>query len=263
MLKLKKYKPVLKKMFETVGVNPAKIIALKNFPRYLNNFKEYRHLGGEVSHFQMILDNFDDHAGIAKGHYFHTDLLIANQIFQKQPKRHLDIGSRIDGFVAHVASFRKIEVFDIRGLENTGHENIIFKKYDLLAKGSIQEKLTDSLSCLHVIEHVGLGRYGDTIDPMGHIKGFNEMLKLLGEDGMFYVSIPIGRKNEVHFNAHRVFHPLDILSWRLFGCELSLERFDYVDDAGNLHKNVDIFNRKIEVLYGCGIYHFRKKSTSL
>jgi hypothetical protein len=254
---------LLSKIFDAVGLNPGKIIAFKNFPRYLKNFKEYRRLGGKVSNFHIILDNFNEQAGIAKGHYFHTDLLIANQIFQKKPKRHVDIGSRIDGFVAHVASFRKIEVFDIRGLENIGHENIIFKKYDVLARGSIQEELTDSLSCLHVIEHVGLGRYGDTIDPMGHTKGLNEILKLLEEDGMFYVSIPIGRKNEVHFNAHRVFHPLDILSWRLFGCELSLERFDYVDDAGNLNKNFDLFNKKIEVLYGCGIYHFRKKLTNL
>ena len=67
-----------------------------------------------------------------------------------------------------------------------------------------------------------------------------------------------GRKqNEVHFNAHRVFHPLDIFSWSA-DKSIELKRFDYVDDKGDIHKNVDLFKHDINVSYGCGIYSFTK-----
>ena len=55
-------------------------------------------------------------AGAASGHYFHQDLLVARDVFARNPTRHIDVGSRVDGFVAHVASFREIEVVDIRPL---------------------------------------------------------------------------------------------------------------------------------------------------
>ena len=72
-----------------------------------------------------------------------------------------------------------------------------------------------------------------------------------------YISFPISHKNEVHFNAHRVFHPQDILSWNA-SKELEFIRFDYVDDSGNLHRNIDLLNQEIDVNLGCGIYTFKK-----
>ncbi len=115
----------------------------------------------------------------------------------------------------------------------------------------------DSISCLHAIEHFGLGRYGDPIDPLGHQKGFLNLVSMLEDGGTLYMSFPIGRQNEVHFNAHRVFHPKDILSWQA-SQNLKLIRFDYVDDAGNLHQKIDLFGRVIDVSLGCGIYTFKK-----
>ncbi len=206
----------------------------------------------------IILTDFNDQAGSAKGHYFHQDLLVAKLIHQKNPSRHIDIGSRVDGFVAHVAAYRAIEVIDVRDLQDIGHDNIIFTKADLISDLESQHKTTDSLSCLHAIEHFGLGRYGDPIDPQGHIKGFNNMLAMLKHDGTLYISVPISNQNEVHFNAHRIFHPTDILNWSYNKDALRLERFDFVDDAGNLHQKVDILNTRIDVKYGCGIYTFTK-----
>ena len=48
--------------------------------------------------------------------YFIQDLYMAQNIFKDNPKKHVDIGSRIDGFVANVASFREIELLDIRDI---------------------------------------------------------------------------------------------------------------------------------------------------
>ena len=85
------------------------------------------------------------------------------------------------------------------------------------------------------------------------------MLKMLEPRGMFYISFPIGKTNAVHFNAHRVFHPKDIFTWSDLDNKLDLIRFDYVDDEGSLHQNVDLNSEELDVAYGCGIYTFRKK----
>lgn len=157
-----------------------------------------------------------------------------------------------------MASFRPIEILDIRDLDEVNHPNISFVQADLMQISSGRGISTDSISCLHAIEHFGLGRYGDPIDTEGHLKGFRNIVNMLDPGGMLYISFPIGRKNEVHFNAHRVFHPHDIFSWPIDDGELSLERFDYVDDQGGLHRIHPLEEDTPDVQYGCGIYSFRK-----
>jgi len=185
-------------------------------------------------------------------------LLVAQFIYNNKPNRHIDIASRIDGFVAHVASFRSIEMMDIRDMDEPKIKNIEFLKKDLMNKSDVDKEITDSISCLHAIEHFGLGRYGDTIDPAGHVKGFNNIIRMLKPDGRLYISFPIGKKNEIHFNAHRVFHPKDIFNWCEKKNTLFLERFDYVDDFGNLNQNISLDKTNLDVTYGCGIYTFKK-----
>jgi hypothetical protein len=120
----------------------------------------------------------------------------------------------------------------------------------------------DSISCLHTIEHFGLGRYGDQVDPRGHLEGFQNLLKILLPGGKLYISFPIGSENQVHFNAHRIFHPEDILSWPTGDAEIQLIAFDYVDDDGRLHRDA-MSKGKVPLLdlrYGCGIYTFQRLS---
>jgi hypothetical protein len=238
-----------------LGVFPPGYTNLKNFFRYLKTMRLFRSSGGKISAYFPIVNEHSQNAGVAGGHYFHQDLLIAQFIQQNSPRRHIDVGSRIDGFVAHVASFRTIEILDIRDIKNGEHENIIYKRSDLMELQS-EKPMTDSLSCLHTIEHFGLGRYGDPINPNGHLVGFNNLINMLETNGTLYISFPIGKKTEVHFNAHRIFHPLDILNWAPGKVELI--RFDYVDDSGRLHKNFELSGQMQELNYGCGIYTFKK-----
>lgn len=242
----------------TIGFNPTFLISLRNYPKYRQHLRKFQSAGGVVHRKYMILSDFEDAAGLASGHYFHQDLLVAQFIFKNSPERHVDIGSRIDGFVAHVASFRKVEVFDIRELNSDEHENILFRQADLMDESEIQRESTDSLSCLHALEHVGLGRYGDSVDPSGHVKAFNNLLRMLKKEGVLYVSLPISDKSEVFFNAHRVFQIREVLSWADNCQSLRLERFDLVDDSGKLHKNLDLFKLEPSLKFGLGIYTFRK-----
>jgi hypothetical protein len=240
------------------GVDLRKLAAFRRYPRYLKERSLFKKLGGSITKNYPILYDYKDSAGSAMGQYFHQDLLVASFIHKKNPLRHIDIGSRIDGFVAHVAAFRQIEVLDIRPLNKIGHDNIQFIQADLMNERVIASEKTYSLSCLHAIEHFGLGRYGDTVDPTGYIKGFKNMLTMLEVGGTFYISFPISKQNEVHFNAHRFFHPHDILNWDISPMKFTISRFDYVDDDGHLHLNIDLHGGIIDVNDGCGIYTLLK-----
>jgi hypothetical protein len=191
------------------------------------------------------------------GHYFHQDLLVARLINAHNPMRHVDIGSRIDGFVAHVASYRKIEILDIRPWPQSVHDNIVFTQADLTKDITLGD--FDSISCLHALEHFGLGRYGDPVDPDGHIKGLSNITQALSSLGRLYISFPISNSPRVEFNAHRVFTPDWILGRPEVNDHLDLVRFDFVDDKGDLHTNKQPCDAiSSELKYGCGIYTFEK-----
>ena len=251
---------LVKDTMRLLGINSRKILSLKYYLRYRKNRREWISKGGKVTQNYMILSDYDDKAGNVKGHYFHQDLLVAKLIYEDRPNRHIDIGSRIDGFVAHVASFREIEVADVRPLEDFAHKNIKFIQADLMNPHDFGE--TDSISCLHAIEHFGLGRYTDPIDVDGHNKGITNLVSLVKENGRMYISFPIGKNDEVHFNAHRIFHPATILKHPSIEKSMRLIRFDFVDDNGDLHLSKSIEDVNLDTHYGCGIYTFEKVLSS-
>ena len=248
---------ILKKvnhLLNIFGLNLKKIFSLIYFPRYILEYIKFSKASGKLVKINPILTDFHDMAGNAKGHYFYQDLLVSQFIFKDDPLNHLDIASRIDGFVAHVASFRKIEISDIRNLDGK-IDNIHFTQIDFTSN-LLNAKKYKSISCLHAIEHFGLGRYNDNIDIKGHLKGFLNIIELLEQNGKLYISFPISNYPRIEFNAHRVFHPNDIFNWN--GCEkLKLLRFDYVNDEGDLIKNTNT-NDVINMSYACGIYTFIK-----
>lgn len=198
-------------------------------------------------------------SGQASGHYFHQDLLVARRIFAANPSVHVDVGSRIDGFVAHVASFRRISVVDIRP-QVRSLPNIDFVQGDLmdsLPRGLVA--CADSVSCLHTIEHFGLGRYGDPIRFDGHILGIENLFRIVRPGGVLYLSTPIG-PDRIEFNAHRVFSVQTMST--LLKRHSVISRFSYVDDAGDLHEDVNCESgptaTNFGCRFGCGIWECRK-----
>jgi len=200
-------------------------------------------------------------SGTAYGHYFHQDLLVANRIFVNNPEKHVDIGSRIDGFVAHVAAFREIEIFDVRPLSHSIH-NIISKQVDLVDSNFNLKNYCDSISSLHAIEHFGLGRYGDELDYNGHLKGLENIHGMLKAGGKFYLSVPIGEQR-IEFNAHRIFSVKYLIE--LLRNKYQIDSFSYVNDDGDLFRDVPLDPQDIEKNYacdyGCGIFELTKKQT--
>ncbi len=207
------------------------------------------------------LHDWYEEGGVTKSEYFWQDLLVARWVFEAKPEKHVDIGSRVDGFVAHVASFRDIEVFDVRPI-SAMVPGVSFKQADLmkpLEAASLDERYCDSLSCLHAIEHFGLGRYGDPIDPLGYQRGIANMANLLKPSGRFYLSAPIGQER-VEFNANRVFDPRTIIQ-----CTedngLCLEALTVIG-AGGILRSVVLTDESLRQLasarYNLGIFVFKK-----
>jgi len=242
------------------GVDPYKTLhAVIEMPVYIKNYILIKRQAGNwrLSSNKPCLHDRADSSGQAKGHYFFQDLYYAKKIFHKQPVKHVDVGSRVDGFVAHVASFRDIEVLDIRP-NNSLVDGITFKQCDFTKVTEEFVECTDSLSCLHALEHFGLGRYGDALDIDGYIDGAQNIKKILKPGGVLYLSVPIGRER-IEFDAHRVFYPETIIS--LF-FDFDLVDFAWVSDDGNLHSE-DVkglsFSQFNNLDYGLGMFTFEKK----
>lgn len=250
--------------FNLVGINLFILkSAIKGIPLYIKEFRELKRQKANNNDFALnksfpkLADRFDK-SGTMSGHYFHQDLYVARRIFENKPTNHIDIGSRTDGFVAHLAVFRSVEIVDIRP-QISKIKNISFRQADLMQLPSDMINAYTSVSSLHAIEHFGLGRYVDPIDYFGHEKAIKNITEMLQLNGMFYFSVPIGPQR-IDFNAHRVFSIEYLL--KKFSEQYELIRFSYIDDKGDFHENENLTTDKIKnnvgCTYGCGIFEWKK-----
>lgn len=186
--------------------------------KYEADLKEYNKLNKrerfkfEKDFEHKILGEWENEAGTL-GAYFWQDLWAAQHIYQKNPEKHYDIGSSVAGFIGHLVSFRHnggVFLIDIRPLK-TEIPGVSFVQGDAKNLNNIPDNSVESLSSLCALEHFGLGRYGDEIDPEGCFKALKEMQRILRPEGILYLSVPIGREH-IEFNAHRIFYPQTIIN---------------------------------------------------
>lgn len=242
-----------------LGLDPRKMLrSLQGLPRYARDFFRFRSTYTGRFELMPCLHDWFEEGGSTKSEYFWQDLLVARKIFESKPGKHVDIGSRVDGFVAHVASFREIEVFDVRPI-TAQIPGVRFKQCDLMQHVEGMEDYCDSLSCLHALEHFGLGRYGDPVDPQGFERGLANMARLLVKEGAFYLSVPIGVER-VRFNANRVFDPQMIVGLAEHH-SLELTSLIVIQSGGEV-KECDVATTNLSDLagqqYALGIFVFNK-----
>ena len=112
----------------------------------------------------------------------------------------------------------------------------------------------ESVSSLHACEHFGLGRYGDPVNPDGHVMFMKSLARVLKPGGRLYFSVPSGIER-LYFNSHRVISPRTVLQafsgleLVSFSCVKDDDRF-YGDCAPETVANEE---------YGCGLYEFTKR----
>ena len=249
----------VKKVTFLIGFFPGTLLkTLKGIPQFVRDLRKYQKLNNDSSfrvslrYLFPILTDREASAGMASGHYFHQDLWAARRIFEQAPKQHVDIGSRVDGFVAHLLVFMPVTIIDIRQLESSV-QGLSFIRDDATGLSTIASDSVKSISSLHAAEHFGLGRYSDPIDPSACFKFMNALQRVLARGGRLYFAVPVGRER-VEFNAHRVFAPKTIVD---SFPQLQLLSFSYVADDGNLYEDADLASAA-KCDYGCGLFQFTK-----
>lgn len=184
-------------------------------------------------------------------HYFYQAIWAMDRIESSGATWHVDVGSDVN-FVGMLTTHLPVTFVDIRPLEAHGVKGLTCVGGSLLCLPFASDSV-ESASCLHVAEHLGLGRYGDPLDPQGTGKAARELTRVLSPGGSLYFSVPVG-KARVCFNAHRIHAPQLILEYFR---ELTLLDFSAVDDRGRFRQGVAPADLA-DASYACGMFHFAK-----
>lgn len=187
-------------------------------------------------------------------HYIYHIAWAMRVLSENKPEKHIDISSSLH-FCASLSAFIPTEFYDYRPAD-LGLSNLDTGKADL-TNLRFEDSSIKSLSCMHTVEHIGLGRYGDPIDPTGDIKAAKELSRVLASEGQLLFVVPIGNKSKIEWNAHRIYTYDDVLA--LFPT-LTLKEFSLIPENekdGGLIRNAD---KKLldKENYACGCFLFTK-----
>lgn len=229
------------------------INGLKGYVWYLRDYFKFKKLsGGKLRLSHNLFPSLHDKTRLTPfdAQYFHQQIWLFEDVLKIKPTQHVDVAStyEMSGYLSKIVPTAFI---DIRPID-TKLKNLKIIDASILDL-PFEDNSVESLSCLHVVEHIGLGRYGDPIDPEGMNKACKELSRVLRKGGQLYFSTPVGKKR-LCFNSHRITPPAEILE--LFG-DLTLVSFSGVNDNGEFVENVSPESFKSQD-YACGMFIFRK-----
>lgn len=202
--------------------------------------------------YPIISDKYAENSGMDE--YFWQDLWAAQYIIFEGIQEHYDIGSRVDGFIAHLlAANIKVNMIDVRSFPGKVR-NLYTIVDDATMMDHFEDNSISSLSALCSLEHFGLGRYGDPVDPEACFKCFEQIQKKLKKGGKLYISVPVAT-DRVQFNAHRIFYAETII--KNFS-QLNLVEYSAIMDR-KIYYNVGIHTYDhLENNYAVGLFRFEK-----
>jgi SAM-dependent methyltransferase len=236
----------------TFALCPSFAARVRALAAYFSDYQAYRKLernsAYELSSRDLFPRIYDKTASTdVDPVYFIQGCWCAKKVFEARPEKHFDIGSQAL-MVGIISQFAPTTMVDIRPL-SVSIPGLSFVKGDITALPFRDGEIA-SLSSICVIEHIGLGRYGDPLDQFGTEKAARELSRVLRPGGDLYISVPVDSANKTYFNAHRAFSTEHVLE--LFkGLTLAEEKYIYgrhVYDAYDASKG-----------FGTGLYHFKKR----
>jgi hypothetical protein len=187
-------------------------------------------------------------------HYIYHPAWAARILAKTKPDYHVDISSSLH-FCSIVSAFIPVKFYDLRPA-SIYLENLVTGYADLLSLRFENDSIP-SLSCMHVIEHIGLGRYGDSLDPDADIIAMNELQRVISIGGDLLFVVPLGGTPKIMFNAHRIYSYDQVIG---YFDKLELMSFSLITDFPGTKKFIDPASKtdadKCE--YGCGCFWFRK-----
>jgi SAM-dependent methyltransferase len=248
---VKRTSEVVSYLDEQRGNNIARTMFDDDFDRFLR-------LAGGTPRLRISPDDINpklsDRASVTPidRHYTYHPAWAARVLARTLPDKHIDISS-IVSFSTMVSAFIPVEFYDFRPapVELTG---LVTGAADLTQLPFPDDSIA-SLSCMHVIEHIGLGRYGDPLDPDGDLKAIGELVRVLAPGGNLLIATPVGRPR-VAFNAHRVY---DHEAFARYFAPLELVEFALIEERGEGGLIVAPPPEQVRTeSYGCGCFWFRK-----
>jgi Caenorhabditis protein of unknown function, DUF268. len=224
------------------------------FCKLTKKIEPFRRFNISYKNWYPCLDDDTGNTGFDAHYIFHT-AWAARILKNKKPIKHIDISSSLY-FCSIISAFIPIDFYDYRPA--TLNLNGLNSKQGDLLNLPFKDNSINSLSCMHVVEHIGLGRYGDKLDPEGDIRAINELKRVLSPSGDLLFVVPICGFPRICFNAHRIYSYNQIIS--LFS-ELKLIDFSLVSLQPNKAPEL-IHNASKEYadkeIYGCGCFWFLK-----
>lgn len=223
--------------------------------QYKVQFRQFKGMIPADYPFTVVADNpqiFDNVACYSPfGFYILQDNWAFSHVLHEKPVQLVDVASS-GYFVAFCTNVATVISIDLRKFISCLPNHKV-SVGNVTALPFIDNSVA-AISSLSVIEHIGLGRYGDALDPYGMEKAARELTRVLAPDGMLLVAFPVGTSNTISFNAHRICTPEEAL--KLFsGLSLVDEKF-VIDDKIYDRNNYDKLNRP----YAYGCYRFTKRS---
>lgn len=189
-------------------------------------------------------------------HYIYHLAWASRLIKMSNPSKHVDISSSLY-FCSILSAFIPVEFYDYRPA-NLVLSGLNSERADLLHL-HFPDNSISSISCMHTVEHVGLGRYGDSIDYEGDLKAMSELARVLAIDGNLFFVVPIGDKSIIQFNAHRIYTKNQVIE-HFNSLNLELKEFTLIPENG-----IDgglVLDPSIELLskqkYSCGCFLFTR-----
>jgi SAM-dependent methyltransferase len=183
-------------------------------------------------------------------HYVYHPAWAARMVKKINPAVHIDISSTLH-FCTQLSAFIPVRFYDYRPAL-LSLDNLVSEKADL-TNLFFESDSIESLSCMHTVEHIGLGRYGDPIDPSGDLKAMNELKRVVKPGGSLLFVVPVG-KARIMFNAHRIY---DARAIEKIFTGFRLENFSLVKDDSTFLQGVDPAEADSQK-YGCGCFCFKK-----
>ncbi len=227
----------------------------KGDERFSTNLKDIFPITGEDTKYT----SFDRH------YVYHTAWAarvvkeIAEMYSSNPDFRHIDVASSLY-FCGIVSTFVPIDFYDYRPAD-LRLDGLTTEHGDLLAL-PFEDNSVDSISCMHTIEHIGLGRYGDPLDPEGDLKAISELCRVVKPNGSLMIVVPVGAPR-IEFNAHRIYLPTYIKNIICDEHGFDLKEYAYIpetDREGGLERDVTLVKGSTD-RYACGCFWFIKKTS--
>lgn len=258
-----KLKQLLKKTFPLGLLVAADRIKSKIFNKFrylefLKEWKQFKQASAKIGDGRFVLSSKNFYPILHEKastqdfdrHYTYHPAWAARKLAEIKPESHIDISSTLH-FSTIVSAFIPVKFYDYRPADITLN-NFSSGSADLL-KLPFADSSIKSLSCMHTLEHIGLGRYGDPIDPTSDLKSMKELQRVLAVGGSLLIVVPVG-KPTVQFNSQRIYSYEQVVNAFL---GLQIREFTLLTDEGKLISNADK-NLVEKQVYGCGCFWFIK-----